>query len=579
MLSRHLVKIALVFSLVILAGCDPEALVGKKVPQPLRDVLTFGPQSKKGSAKDPGAAAARASLRITSPLKNQVYPVGEKVVFAVEAKQKDGSSPPRGNLIWEIFKGKKKKRIKLGKGGRLTKKLKSGKYEAKLVFRVSKKKRKGKKVKWNVLVAKVPFRVDYTITGAVTTGHGAVPGVDLVLTDFEGEKEFGRTRSDRKGRFSILFPREESCRLTPGKAGFSFSPLYKTLKFDNANANVNFRGAKGSVTDIEITESPDSEKPILDLCPMQEVYLKLAFSADMKPTRMEVALVRLTESGERRLLLGEAIDSAEIPNLSDPNAPRFMKIEVPEMLLRSSTDASQRLTITFYDSEGNSFSAAAKEDVRLDVGKCVRQRMAEAVGLHEKGKFEKAVKVYDIGEDFRSKLADSTALAEEMEKIYFNRGLAHVSLALAEKPGSVKQTSFLQKAIADFVDVLKYHKRDADAHMFRAVARHLGKNYEDAVHSYSEALRAEPEKGKLYELRGLARLRIGYRRNLSQAIDDLTEAISKKPSDQALRKTRRDALMLDVKTDRKSDDTKVDFSGIALPDISKRLNLGDYIRK
>ena len=63
--------------LSILAGCDPEALIKNKVPEPLRNALTFGKPSPGTQGRQPAATTAE----IVMPRENGVYPVGKEMVF------------------------------------------------------------------------------------------------------------------------------------------------------------------------------------------------------------------------------------------------------------------------------------------------------------------------------------------------------------------------------------------------------------------------------------------------------------------------------------------------------------------
>jgi tetratricopeptide (TPR) repeat protein len=566
MLSRYLIKVFLVLTLVCVTGCDPETLVREKVPAPLKNALTFvdTPASGKGSKK----AGAAASLRIVSPKKNAALPVDAPILFRAEAKLPDGTKPGRSAVVWQVTKrGLKPQEI--GRGLTVKHKLDPGDYALKVTFVTGQKKD---------LVHKSKFRIVFSVSGTVTSSGQGVPGAQLVLTTLDGKKQIAKTKTGKDGAYFIEIPPGERYRLTPSKKGFSFSPLQQIFSFDGKSVHVDFVTAEAALENIRLTASADSEKPLLSICPKQEVYLKLAIKSETVADRIEASLVRPGEQDDKRLLLGEAIDAAEVPNTANPKAPKYLLVKVPANPKQDSPDTAYRLRVMVYDREGNSFAGEAPQDIRIDLGKCIRQELANALPLLEKGDIKAAIKSHELIEHYRETLPDKSSFSGEMEKNYFNRGLAHLSLALEAKKESIQQIGHLGKALVDFNEVLRFHKRDGGAYMFRGLVRQLRGNFDGAIDDYGAALQSDPSLAAAYKLRALARLETDAKGNLAHAVDDFTGAL-KLNADPEIRKARRKALDLDLKTEGTKDDVKVDISEIPLPTLLETVKIKEFIRK
>ena len=240
---------------------------------------------------------------------------------------------------------------------------------------------------------------------------------------------------------------------------------------------------------------------------------------------------------------------------------------------------SYRLRVNFADAKGNSYSAQAPSELKMDINQCFHNRFEQALAFHQKEELEQAIKLYSEAEQFGKTLQQTAQLPGDMPKMYFDRGLANLGLAFTREAGDAKRLLFLGKAISDFNTVLKTHQKDVDAIFCRGIANHSAGNYETALKDYSEVLSIEPDLTEVKKLRAHVYVKSGVRENLSYAVDDFTDAITNDPAAQNLRKSRSAALKLFVQSPSKSDESRVDTAAIPLPDMRQALNLMKRIRK
>src|SRR5208283_3050271 len=153
MFSRSLRMVLTVAGLLILIACDPETVIKSKVPEPLRDALTFGP---------PGAAAKgkqseTATVEIVAPKSGSAHPVGKDMIFQAKVKLTGETQPQKLELDWKLFPEKNPAGVPLGKGNSVRKQLDPGRYRAELTM-----VRDGQ-----TIVKSVNFRVVLSMSGKV----------------------------------------------------------------------------------------------------------------------------------------------------------------------------------------------------------------------------------------------------------------------------------------------------------------------------------------------------------------------------------------------------------------------------
>ena len=152
-------------------------------------------------------------------------------------------------------------------------------------------------------------------------------------------------------------------------------------------------------------------------------------------------------------------------------------------------------------------------------------------------------------------------------------------MALALQTEDVKRVGYLGKAMADFKEVLKLHKKDAAALLFSGLINQLNKHRDAALEDYTSATVADPRLAEAHELKGRVYLETRVKKNLSRAVDEFTEALTINPNETSIRTSRSEILKLDIKHQSDRDDAEVDISSVPLDGIEKRLNMAKFTRR
>ncbi len=552
--------------LLILISCDPETVIKSKVPESLQELLTFGPSRVSLKAKQPELS----TVEIAAPRNGGAYPVGSDMLFLGKAKLVGDAKQHGPDLVWKLFPEKAHAGVSLGKGISIRKRLDPGNYRVQVTMTAG----------GRTVAKTVKFRVVRSMSGKVIAVDGAgLPGTDLNLTNLEGDEVIFSTKSGRGGVFSIEFPSEEPFRLMPRKKGFSFSPVSQIVKFGKKGALPPFKAIKGEISDIRLIESEKGDENVRNICPQQESWLKLRIKFKHKPARVEPFLVQQEDDKERLIPLEDLTDLTDATKEYDPNAPVVMKVRVPAGSTLGISKGSYRLRVKVYDDAGNHFSAEASAPVRMNVAKCFATKFAEGLSLQEQGKLDEAIKAYSVMDDFKKTVEDSRQFSGDMQKAYFNRGIAHLGIAISKKAAEGPILGELNRALIDFNAVLKIHSRDTEALLLRGAVNYMARSYKAALKDLDTDLNINPQMVVARELRAQGLVKSGIKRNLTPAIDDFTDLVDLDTRNDGLRKSRSEALKLLVRSESKSDDSKVDISSIPLRKIDKILNLAKYIRK
>jgi tetratricopeptide (TPR) repeat protein len=566
MFSRSLRMVLIAAGLSILIGCDPETVVKSKVPEPLQKALTFGPAGAAPKGKQPEAA----SVEIAAPKNGESYPAGKEIVFRGSAKLASEDKTQKPELVWTLFPETTPAGVPLGKGSSVRKQLDPGRYRVELAL-----VQEGRKVAKNV-----NFRIVISMSGKVTTADGSgLPETEIDLTDLDGNHVVSTTQSGNDGAFTVEFPSEDQFRIVPRKKGFSFTPVSQVVKFSREPVQLVFKGVKGEISDIRLTESEKAEENLGNICPQQEAWLKLSIKFDHKIARVEPSLVQQEKDKERIILLDDLTDSADAPKERDPGAPTVLKVKVPAGSTLGVPAGSYRLRVKVYDDTGNSFSGEAPAPIKMDMKQCFSGKLAEAVSAQEKGNLQEAIKTYSVLEDFGKIVEDPGQFSKDMQKAMFNRGLAHLGIALSKKAGEAPILGQLNKAYSDFNAVLKVQKRDTEALLLRGAVAYLARNYQAAQKDFDTVLTFVPQEAAARELRAQTLVKSGLKMNLTPAIDDFTELVDLDPKNKDVKKSRSETLKLLVQSEKEGDDAKVDISAIPLRGVGEILNVEKYLRK
>lgn len=560
--SSILRNIFLAGLLVLVVGCDPESLVREKVPTWLQDVLGAPPPTASGTAK--GAKQAAAEVKLLSPKDGEVYPVDQPVQFRAEAKLEGGASARPNDLLWRV-QGEK-----IGQGQRARKKLKAGKYNVEVTLNLPGKK---------TITQKASFLVAAMLTGRVVFNGKGLAGTHLVLESAEGVETIDKTVTKKDGSYALKLPDRDRLRLVPSKGGFSFDPPSVEVRHGTLSGPVNFTAAQGGISDIKLTKTEDSDEVVQSLCPNQKVYLKANISSQTPLARLQAVLVPTSPTQTTPVVLGEAINPMEIPNASDPKAPKAMQVRVPEYIREESIRYPFRLRITAFDQKGNSFSSIAKDSITIDMFVCYDRWVAQAASLQEKGDLEKAVDTYGKLDKYTRLVPDISKVSKQFAKASFNKGLAYAEMAVAEEKDSFKRIGNLGKAAHALERVREFEGVDPDTMLLLGWVNSLKGEYRLALEHLDEAIKLMPRSANAYRMRADTYVKTKQYKNLSKAVDDYTRALQTDPKSPDVRRSRREALRLEVKYDGAGDDEEVDVSAVPLATMEKLLKPKEYLKK
>ena len=557
----------LVFAcLLVLSGCDPVTLVKEKVPKPIQSLLSFG-----SPAKSKGAKPVIATLKLITPKNKELFSVDKEVAFQAEYQADDVKKKEGPQFTWMLFKEPDGKGVKAGTAKSFKKKLEPGNYRVEVTVAHGEQK----------LVKKSDFRVAFTAKGQVVMPDGAgLGGVEIMVMEPSSDKAVSKTETDPKGAFTAEVLSEGNFVVIPRKKEYSFWPARETAKLGREPVALDFKAVKAEIDKLRLTEDAQTDASLEAICPGQDTYLKFDFKAEDKPTRLEAFLVAREQEKEKLIQLDQVYEPSDHKtpaDFGDERKPLQLKVPLARDLGRLAP--SYHLRANFTDTKGNLYSAEGQNAIKIDVNMCFRNRFQRAVALHQEKKLEQAEKSYAEAIDFGKILQENGHLPADMPKLYFDRGLVEMSLAFAREAGDAKRLDFLEKAISSFNDVLKTHKKDADAILLRGIAFHSVGNYKAAIKDYDEVLSIDPDSTEVKKLRALAYVKTGLKENLSSAVDDFTDVITNDPSAQELRKSRIEALKLGAEPSTKTDYSRVDIASVPLPDMREGLKLSNRIRK
>jgi len=256
-----------------------------------------------------------------------------------------------------------------------------------------------------------------------------------------------------------------------------------------------------------------------------------------------------------------------------------LKVRVPAGSTLGVPTGSYRLRVRVYDDAGNNFSGEASAPIKMDMTQCFSDKLAEAVSAQEKGNLLEAIKTYSVLEDFGKIVEDPRQFSKDIQKAMFNRGVAHLGIALSKKAGEAPILGQLNKAVSDFNAVLKVQKRDTEALLLRGAVAYLARNYQAALKDFDTVVTFVPQEAAARELKAQALVKSGLKKDLTPAIDDFTELVDLDPKNKDAKKSRSEALKLLVRSESESDDAKVDTSAVPLRGVGEILNVEKYVRK
>jgi len=555
-------------SLLIVAGCDLETLVKTKTPGPLKDLLSFGPPPTPG-ATGPAGMPQPPRSGIVQPAPNSVYQVGKEVVFRGTAEI-PGQPGARPDLTWTLFKDKAQQGTPLGKGLSAKKLLEAGNYRVEFVMT-----HQGQR-----MVKSVRFRVVYSVPGRAVTSDGkGLAGAEITLSSLDQKNQVFRTVSGPDGGFTVELPPEGYFLLAPQKKGFSFNPYQRVIRYQKDAAAAEFAAVKAEIKDIRLTSSADSDEALTSLCPNQDACIKFDMQSQDKPQHIEAFLARIVANSENLTQLDQVRETrASAPDLGSPG-PQALKIRVPTDLRIGAKEISYRLVLTVRDDKGGLFSVQAPGVVAVDLPQCLAKFLAEAVALHQKGDLQAATKIYTLITDINKKLEDQGPFVPYVEKTRFNRAVADVGMAVPLPEGDAKRREYLGKALSDLSTVLKARKKDVQALLLRGITKQLMGDDESSLQDFSSVLGVEPKTVAALEYRARGLIKTKTKKNLSSAVDDLTEALDLEPGAKDLRKMRSETLKLLAKSQDEGEEATIDTSGVPLGEIEKKLTLENYLRK
>lgn len=602
MRTRVFTNLCLLGAVLVLAGCDPEDLVHRKVPDPVKGLLTFGPAA--GKTTSPGKfKLTDADVIIVSPKANTVFGKGKAVEFIANVKGLEPSGPSPVEITWTLYDERGRPQ-KIGQRPKEKKELAVGTYKVELAAAYREQK----------ITKTRSFRVALTMNGKITLADKTgLPDAEIVIGEVTGGEPISKTQSGKDGKFFIVFPNEGTFLITPHKEGFSFSPMSSVVKFSQEGALIEFSATKGQIKNIQMTASTDANEPLTVMCPFQNVYVKFDVPSEEKPVRAEVSLVHLDRGMERVIPLEEVRDDPSGLKGFDPESP-MVRIRVPVYLASGPSVTTYKLRVTAFDQKGVSISADSGTTVKLDLTYCFRDTLSEGAAFQEKGELDEAVKSYNRMQKVYEKVESQAPYASYIQKSTFNRALAYLALALAKRPDketSLKYTSasgvqvsqevtdlsLLGKALADLGLVLKAQPRDPEALMVRGLAKQLSGKYDAAQEDYTNALSVDPKRTEARELRIQTYLKSREEKNLLKAVDDFTQALGSAPDKNCLRDGRRETLKLALKlleadkkktdraqsdkdsTEKHSKDGDETLAVIPLCELSKTVTLQSLIRK
>ena len=505
------------------------------------------------------------TLKIQIPKNDDVLNPKKPVKFVAKAELPKGMPVPNQNVTWELFKKGSKRPKRLGTGLQASAKLEPGSYQVKVTMNVPEPLNVNK-------TDSAQFDVAFTVNGRVVHGGLGIQGVELTLSEIQGDKEVSRAKTGKDGKFRIAIPETGKFKLSAKKAGYSFSPLYKIVQYSGKSDTMPFRAAKAEIRDIRLSPDKDSDEPLKIFCPQKEFYLKLKLESENEITSMRAELVPKNRLDAKPTVIGEVLNASEVPNGNDPSAPQFMRVKWPEIKDIHTEPEKYLLIVTASDANGNAFSVSSPNLVSVDITTCIDKVFSHAVSLQERGDLEAALQEYNTLTKYIKFASNKAPFMKLIAKRAFNMGLVNLQLALKfmdEGKGNEMIQRCLSRAVVSFTDAFAANRTDAESIYLRAVSHYLKKNDQNALNDCTQAIQLAPRMAKAYELRGRLYLNSGRKKQLIDAVDDFTTALTIDPDNAPLRKTRSATLKLDLENKDKSSEERIDTSSIPLEDLAK----------
>ena len=559
---RSIRTFCIVGALAVLAGCDPAALVKSKVPESIQNLLTIDGLGRP----DPNKPIATVDL--VQPKANSVH--GSQDTIPFEAKIDTGKTkfPTPPVISWQLTSLADKKKKPLGSGARVSKKLEPGRYEAEITVEAL-----GKKVS-----KKVGFRVAHQMPGKVVDSENkGVQGVEIVVTDQDGTTELSRAQSDARGMFKIELPPKATVMAKPGKAGLCFFPAYQTVKFSPTPSPIEFRAIEADISNIRLVESKDPAAAVTGLCPGEPALLSFAIKAKIPPKNYEISLVRGDKEAEQVVRLEQERDTAA--REGGAGESQALKVRLPRDVKLSGATWTGHLRITVSNEKGEDYAVDAKDAITVDVTQCFLMNVDRATAALRDGKLEEAGKQFDFAEMLGRQLEDSPTVNATLHKISLNRALALLVAAQSEKPRSQQRKTLVEKANTDLNNLLRHKTGDDQALFLKGLGEYLVEDYQAALKDFDAVVLVRADDAEANLMRAFAEIKTGIKRNISIAIDDLTQVLTADPTNVELRKTRAAALKVVAQYQDRNDDERVDNAEIPVPNFDRTVDLKKYVRK
>ncbi|MDQ7782653.1 MAG: hypothetical protein RDU20_07230 [Desulfomonilaceae bacterium] len=499
MYLRYLVPVSLTVVVLILTGCDPKEMIERKVPDTLKDVMSSEEGRAKKAMAERKGRADKIELTLVSPQRNSVHPVGQEIVFEAKAVVPSPPGTVKPKVTWTLYHGAAiKQGAPLGTGERVVKKLDAGQYKVSAKMLVDNQEK----------IATTAFRVANTIEGHLTSGDGAVlPDAELELSKLDEDKPLHTARSGQDGRFAIEIPAEGFFKLIPKKDGYNFFPYRRIVKFVEPPVSHDFKGTKGRIGNIKITEDPQGETAIESVCPLQQSYVSFTVKSDSEPVRVETHLVGIRDGRELLVPMEDASDDPAAKPEIRPEGT-VLKLQVPSTPAGGSLGTEFRLRVTVQDRNNNQFSAEAEKSLDYDILSCFRRALADGVELQKKGNLEAAVKSYRLLQHLHESVDDPSQFRKFVEQSTFNRGLAFLAMAMAKPKDDIDRETLLARAASDLDATLGRNEGDLDARLFMGLTLQLAGVETKALSQYNKILAQEPRYPAVRELRALARMKL-----------------------------------------------------------------------
>ncbi len=563
---RSVVRLLCALALLgAMSACDPESLVKRKVPEPVKSALTFTEQGPAGG----GAPAIAGSLRITSPEKNQLFAINSRVAFQADLKIQGSNAVSAKDVTWTLVnRSTPKKSVPLGRGPKVSRRVEQGSFlvQASLTLPNNRK-----------LTDKVTFSVAPALQGYVVYNNAGLAGAKLTLMDPREGKEIAEAKSGPTGSFAIEIPAEGSFVLKPQKAGFSFAPISQVVQYGDDPNDVVFGAAKGELKNIRLTADAQDDQPLGSVCPNDEVFLKLEIVSEDPVTGLDAELV--DEVGTRApLLLAQVNSPGAVPNTGDRNQPQSLKVRVPLGPQPVPAEAAYYLRVTVYDEKGNAFADRAPHRIRVDIPACLDSMVAAAVAAQEAGRLEQAIQSYGSVESVGRSIDRNPAVSRAMEIAAINKALAYLQQAANSQTGGSQPGNDLAPAISALRDAVDLNDRNPVGHFLRGMALYLLGRPREAVKSYTAAIAQANRFADAHRFRGIAYLATRERDNLMPAVDDFTRALDLGAEPSGLRQARRAALELALQ-EQEPKDQSLDTSQALEPVRDLRPRFEGYLQK